>query len=308
MSKAVKNITYTAEDEVFDPMEFGVTDADVASADRLLASVADDMDKQVDYASMLRRIKADAMEQGLAAAAARMPDELKKRRRAKRILRYAASVAAAFVLGLGVLGVVKAVTGPANVPDDSRTGDVTADSRPARTAAATEAVPATEVANAVDETPAAVVPTQADYPAETREPVDYTPLPTEFAVKGGRSGYTYIKGFETPASSEELIPPAIPSFMAVEPFENELGYYAYGKSETGKPYSIDCRLSAAQEQDLPIGAVLYTLHDSGRVSYIWRIDEQSIMHIDFEGFDYSEAEEMLLSYTVPEMMHRINNY
>lgn len=308
MSKNIKTIEYETAGEPFDITDLGVSQQDIQAADRLLASVADEDNSRVDYSAMLRRIKAEAMEQGLAAAAAKKPASTAEKRRArtKRILRGVASAAAVFVLGLGVFGVIKAFNGPA---DDHR-GDISADNQPVNeaTAIATQALSSTEPANVISVTPApatdvpsATKDTSPAAPTAQPEP-DYTPLPTEFAIRGGVKGYTYIKGFASPDSSEGLIPPAMPEDLTVELYQDEVGYYAYGKTEEGVYRMVMCRLAPVQESDdLPEGVAIYTIKDLGTVAFVWRVNENDLMYVEFEGFDYAEAEELLLSYNIPDI-------
>ena len=293
----------------------GVTAAEVEAADKLLASIADECDREVDYSGMLRRIKAEAMEKGLASQLAKKPEKKAKdtRGRINRIIRIAASAAAAFVLGLGVLGVIHALnnapgTKPANDANDHQayvSAEPTA--QPADNDLRSEPI-ATRGADAVQQTtvPMAtevyVMPTEEVYATP-----DTTPLPSEFAVRGGLKGYTYIKGFETPETSEELIPPAMPHYMVTEPAKEGLGFTAAGKDEFGSACYITCKLVDSDEYDLPEGVAIYTLHDDGRVGYVWRVNENSLMYIDFEGFEYSEAEMLLLSYTMPDLAKEMNN-
>jgi len=301
----------TGENEPFaaaELMELGVTEEEVTAAERLMASLAEKSNDEVDYSGMLRRIKASAMEQGLASELAKSAAGNKeaRRRRLARILRIAATAAAAFVVGLGVFGVVKAMNAAKTDPDDTPKGDISAVNQtavPARTQAAdATAVPDTTYStNRTESTNTPVEATETPDFTEQAPEANDTPLPTEFAIRGGTRGYTYIKGFETPVTSQELIPPAMPSFMEVKPYEEGLGYAAYGKREDGTACEIECKVTEAGEDDLPEGAALYTLHNDGRGGYVWRINENSCMYIEFVGFDYSEAESLLLSYNMPEL-------
>lgn len=291
------------------PPELGVTEAEIMAADRLLSSVAEEANREVDYEAMLRGIKAEAMKQGLAAELNKKAKASKaeKRSRLRRIAASAASIAAAFVLGMGVLSVIRAVDkAPASNSGDADThqafvseaptaapqsGDVkSGDSIPDETQ-----VPVYRTNQPIS-TPEASAPTENTYQSP-----EITPMPSEFAFRGGMRGYTYIKGFDTPETSMELVPPALPDFMEVEPAEEGLGFNAWGKDEYGSPCRIVCDLVEASEYDLSEGAAIYTLHDDGRVGYVWRINEKYMMHVDFEGFSYEDAELMLLSYSLPEL-------
>ena len=279
----------------------GVSPADIEAADRLIADVAEKDDAEVDYEAMLRRIKAAAMEQGLAAKL----NAGKKKARTRRILRWAASAAAVLVAGLGVLGMVKMMEGARKGAYDGM-GDTAAYNEPE----ATEAVSATEDVKSVPTagpavTEAAVTPVPTAEPAAPTEVnvfVPASPLPPEIPIRGGVRGYTYIEGFTAPFTSGGLYFDRLPDYMSVEPYEGYLGYIARGVDEEGCFRYIDCHLADASSSDLEPGVAIYTIKDHGGISFVWRIDEDYCMYIDFDGFTYSEAEAILLSYTMDDII------
>lgn len=285
MSTEKKTTEYISDAyELFDIADYGVTEAEVAEADRLLRETASLEDQKVDYGAMLRRIKEQAMEQGLAAGLAKPKADNK---RAKRILRFAASAAAVLVLGMGVLGAVKAMSG--RKAYDNK-GDVSAANEQTEPAATQK-----QGGMKADETPE-LITESADNHAATESPL-LTPLPTEAAVRGGVRGYTYIAGFETPAEVEELYENRLPGYMTVEPYDEGLGYSAKGYDENGDFRYIDCRVCEAAEGDLPAGVAVYTVNILGNINFTWRVNEKDCMHFSFEGFKFEEAEEFLRGFS-----------
>lgn len=301
MSKKITETEYTAAENeglftpgLMDAPELSdVTEADILAADRLMKACADEEDSHVDYSAMLRNIKAEAMRQGLAA---KVNEGKKNSARTKRVLRIAASVAAAFVVGLGVLGVIKAVSGQAPADNNGGRNDVSAANETPATAE--PMITSAPIADATED----IRSISPDFTPQLTEQnaVEYTPLPTETAVKGGVMGYTYITGFTAPETSEGLYEGLLPDYMTVEPIEDCFGFVAFGNDEDDAFHFISCRLEEAADTDLAVGVARYTIKNFGGVSFVWRIDDDNLMYIDFEGYDYSEAEEFLFGYSIRE--------
>ena len=279
----------------------GVTESDIASADRLLRASADEQNSRVDYAGMLRSIKAEAIKQGLASAVNTGKD---KKGRVGRIIGIAASVAAAFVLCIGVIGVMSSLYSRKSPGGDKSDNsgqiayvDGTANAQPVET----QSSPIEPVDTAPAATSVPMRSESAPLPTpDTSDFVESTPLPTEVAVKGGVRGYTYITGFTAPNKSAELYEGLLPEGMKAEPVEEGLGFIAMGDAESGDFRFISCRLEDAAESDEAPGIAIYTIKMLGGVSFVWRIDENKLMYIEFEGFDYSEAEAFLFAYSQRE--------
>ncbi len=279
-----------------------VTDEQLDAVDRLLASIADREDSEVDYASMLRNIKAEAMERGLASKLAYGKDKkaaASKRRR--RLIGIAASVAAVFAVGIGTLSVLRSFNAKSMPNQDvsdhmAWLGDTTPTDIPLATdgaVSAGESAATKDPSYGFTDEPAFNTPESTDFPFA----VNTTPLPTEFAVKGGMRGYTYLGCFDTPETVSAIVPSAVSGVMAVEPYEDGFGYTAKGDIDNGL-CSIDCRIERAGESDIAEGAAIYTLHDDGRIGFVWRINTDSIMYVEFSGFEYSVAEELLLTFVI----------
>ena len=275
--------------------------------DRLLASVSAEDNSRVDYDGMLKRIKAEAREEGIVvfpSAAAR-----KRKGLVKRLALGAATAAAVFVVGLAVMLVLRTVLG-----DDASGGisaDVDAfasnapaenhDSAVAETAKATRRpADSVKITGAPAETPDTVKkPDEDPVSADTPE---LSPFPTEFPMRGGSAGYVELDPFaDEPEAPSDLVPLDLPSCMNVAPSyalstdEPNLFAEAFGEDD-GKAYSYNCTVVYDLDVDLEVGVAMYKYdEESGHITYIWRITEEAYLVVDFDGFTVEEAQELLAS-------------
>ncbi|MCR5808884.1 MAG: hypothetical protein K6G56_04920 [Clostridiales bacterium] len=279
-----------------------------ARIDRLLSEVAEEDDAKVDYSAMLKAIKAKAAEEGILVfpkAAAKK----KKRGALKRVFMGVSAAAAVFVLGFTALTAMNVIAPKAGfrnqdayAPEDNKTvtesdhiqanrtacADFTIDPNLVKeTSAATEA-PA-ETAYVREATPVPAVPT--DEPIiETAEP---TVIPTEFATKGGMSGYVAIPGFgEEPETADKLMPDEIPEFMEQKLDDIERKASAFGSDVEGE-HIFECRVEENPDPGIPVGVAVYTDGYDGKLSYLWRITDELCLRVEFVGFDRKEAEDLL---------------
>ena len=293
----MNNEKLTTEYDTEDVMD--VTAEQLAAVDSLLRSIGAEEDSKVDYNGMLRGIKAKAMEQGLAAELnrGRGKTAAERRKKLRRIFSIAGSAAAALVVGVGILSVISHGSKSIQPGGDTVGHDALNDATSAPMAVVTSAP--TQKGGNPEPTldPAPLATSEPALPTDNTETVESTPLPTEYAIRGGVRGYTYLGCFETPEELSALVPEVVNETMVVEPFEDRFGYTAKSRTD-GEWRYIECRLEDADEASEPEGAAVYTVKDNGNVSFIWRINGDKVMYIDFEGFEYSVAEEILLTFII----------
>lgn len=277
--------------------------------DRLLSGVAGLEDRDVDYKAMLRGIKARARDEGIVI----FPSAGAKKRSniIRRIALGAATAAAVFVLGFTVMKVVDRVT--ESSPDASKH---TAAADPETTHSGDKTVTFTKSPAVVTETPVynnssdtaetpAADGTEATEPVnviETSAPVESdvpetSPFPTEFSMRGGTGGYVELAPLDREITVvSDLVPDDLPGCMTIKRVdEPALGAYAEGVYD-GQEYSYTCRVLYDVDSDLSIGVARYKLKDdSDKVSYLWRVSENTFLEIEFTGFDRKEAESYLLT-------------
>lgn len=276
--------------------------AEEAAVDRLLKGAAEADNAGVDYAGMLKGIKATARQEGIVV----FPAAKKRRPTIKAILAGVGTAAAVFAVGLGVLAALKALPfAEQNAPEG-----ITADVSDSKNHSAGDPVKATDAfstqtAESGETEPAYVIaseypPFTTDEPAPTEAAA--TLFPTETAMRGGITGYVELGSFETPPDDiDSLLPELLPSFMeladdAAPPDESQsLAVRAMGTSERGEDYYYTCRLSDEPEDDLDVGVAKYRLMNTGELSYVWRISENTWLTVELVAFDKTTADVMLQS-------------
>lgn len=289
MSDNIKKIEYDGE---LPPRES-------EAIDRLLSETAAFDDSEVDYSAMLGRIKQKAAEEGILI----MPKAKVKKKRpdlVKRIFAGFSAAAAIFVLGFAVLTATNVIspfakTAPqqnAYAPD-KHTGNEAA--LFTQTVLRTDFLPDTEKptggpSSSNDASKNTPIPVTED-PAVT----EHSPAPTEFATKGGTSGYVSLPSMEAaPAKAEELVPDELPSCMQSRSDSKSLSAEAYGR-DGARQYSYKCTVVENKDPGIPVGVAIYTNCEDGRLTYMWRITEGSCLEVVFEGFTMAEAKDLLYS-------------
>lgn len=271
-----------------------------AAVDRLLRRAAEQDNARVDYAGMLKRVKARARKEGIVV----FPAAKKRRVSLKAILAGVGTAAAVFAVGLGVLAALKALPfAEQNAPEG-----ITADVSDSKNHSAGDPVKATDAfstqtAESGETEPAYVI--ASEYPSfASEEPTPseavVTLFPTEIAMRGGIMGYVELGSFETaPDDIDSLLPELLPSFMeltddAAPPDDEEtLAVRAMGTSDMGEDYYYTCRLSDEPEDDLEVGVAKYKLMNTGELSYVWRISEDKWLTVELVAFDKTMADVML---------------
>ena len=279
--------------------------AETAEIDRILSETAALDDAGVDYGAILKGVKAKAKAEGIVI----FPSAKAKKRRdlAKRLALGAATAAAVFVVGLSALFVLRQlgddeyINGQVDALASEKADDKTASNV---THVKTTLAPRSE-SNATEE---------PDKRGESGDPMNHIadtaeateepdrPLPTEFATKGGSAGYVDLDKFrEDPAAPDDLVPVELPSCMNVIRAEDpvfgprEISVEASGEAD-GKEYSYSCKVVHDLDVDVEVGIAMYKFdEESGHITYIWRISEDSFLVADFDGFDKEAADELLQS-------------
>ena len=296
-------------DEMFNnDIDYELSPEEASAIDRILYETAKYEDGKVDYSAMLRDIKARAKKEGIVI----FPSQRTKKRAAlaRRIAAGVATAAAVFVLGFAVMSVVNnAKAGgkvsisdqiAANEPAVTQTGDKIVNTAKAPTK--TTEVPVQSNSDVAETFTSAPVMTKepvsehSDMPVFTPEP-EISPFPSEFPMRGGTIGYIELDAMDGVLTSDNApVPEGLPECMSIKRINGvELGAYAAGEQD-GKAYSYTCIVLHDVESDLSIGVARYKLtEDSDKVSYLWRISEDTYLDIEFTGFDKAEADEFLIS-------------
>ncbi len=283
-----------------------------AAIDSIMKHAADRENGEVDYNAMLASIKRRAADEGIVVFPAGR--KAKKESIWKRIALGAATAAAVFVVGLSVLFVLDSLSSGgqssnhssaeafvSGEPSGSKQG-----SSPSITALSTKAPSPgikkeTSSPNEVESAHSAAPVSRETDSAESPE---LSPFPTEFTMRGGSAGYLDLSSFENePDNADDLVPADLPSCMVVMPQVDDLpespnlSVQAAGESD-GKTYSYTCMSVSDLVVDLDVGVAMYKYdEESGHITYIWRISEDTFLVVDFDGFDLESAEELLSSLT-----------
>lgn len=295
-------------------LDIELSPEETAAIDRLMKSVADADDREVDYDAMLDSIKRRAAGEGIFVFPAKK--KTKKEGLLKRFAMGAATAAAVFAVGLFAMTMINKLSADKDQSEspavdayvsESASG-VKRTSRPTNNTAADTKAPSAITDTKHTEPVLEPVSTQSPeaLPA-TQEPApvelpDVSVLPTSFPMRGGSAGYLDLDPFEEePLTASDLVPVSLPDCMNLRtdtgtPGDtSNLSAIAEGESD-GQEYSYTCTVVHDLDVDLNVGMAMYKYDEtSGHITCIWRISEDSFLVVEFDGFDLESAEEMLFS-------------
>lgn len=273
-----------------------------AAIDRLLSDFAEAENSEVDYASMLASIKAKARKENISV----FPAAGKKRGTARRVLTGVGAAAAVFVVGLAAFAVIRALPFP-GTNGKTAAGDIISQSDKVietEQPSGNNVLPDPGKTNPGEKTGKNDSSSPAE-PANTAEPVNSEDvseiLPTMFPVKGGLAGFVKLTRFiAAPSCSAQLVPDLLPEFMEFKLSEAEIFASAYGADENVE-YSYSCRVIDEADTELDVGVARFIETDGNCLNYLWRVNEELYLEVNFQGFSREAAEELLLSIALCDL-------
>ena len=305
-------------DDIRKDLYYELTPEEEAAVDRVLNEAANAADFDVDYASIYRRVKARAANEGLVVfPGARKADSRKaaarkaarKRNALRRVLTGVAAAAAVFVMGFGVYGAVRHGILPglsskeAQAPQEQLAAADSTEKRGGSSSAPTENARAEETAAPVyspapvqtESGPMVIVWTDEPVPA-TDEPI--TPEPTEYAAEDMTFGFVELGAFDTaPDELQELVPEMLPDMEDMRGStgggEDPLQVFVTGAID-GEGYDYTCEVLPEVDEELAVGFARFEQTAEGELIYIWRVTDTTCLKVSLTSFD-REGAEMLLS-------------